>query len=160
MSIIEILIKLLGLAILVTLLIGWWRTYVVAHSPNQAKFRQGKADPSTLDGDYIGTVPGHTFTWQGKTLNRTDSSGVNRFKENNTIVSKYPFKTYVGKGLRDKQLDVIKLDYNQPGNPWWLKFIVDEIVQTAPDTYLGKVHIQLAPRLTFTVGFFTLEKIR
>jgi hypothetical protein len=137
---------------------GLWRTYTVEHSQNQQLFRQGAADTTTLDGEYTGRVTGYEGRWQGKTFFRQDSRGINRFQESGSIVNKYPFKTYLGKGLRDPDLNVIKLDYNQSGNPWWLRFIVDEIVMSAPDTYLGKVHIHVAPGITFSMGYFTLTK--
>lgn len=54
--------------------------------------------------------------------------------------------------------DVLKIDYAIPANPFWLRFILDEIVETEPGKLLGKVHIHLLPDLNFTLGFFTLEK--
>ena len=158
MNVIKTLLILLGLLIGGALLFGLRRTYVSEHSSRHEQFRRGTADISNLNGEYRGKVPGYSVRWQGKTFNQAKSSGINRFQENNTIVNKYPFKTYVGRGLRDQDMEVIKIDYNQPDNPWWLRFIVDEIVTVAPNTYLGKVHLRLMPRVVFTMGYFTLEK--
>ncbi|HLD25908.1 MAG TPA: hypothetical protein VJC05_02615 [Candidatus Andersenbacteria bacterium] len=153
-----ILVVLVIVVLLAAVLFGVYRTVKSERSGNQEKFVRGTADSASVDGDYIGNVPGLDVSWQGKTFNQAESSGINRFKEGDRVTTNYPFKTYVAKGLRDKDTDVIVLDYNQPGNPWWLRFIVDEMVSTAPNTYLGKVHIRALPRVVFTMGYFTLEK--
>lgn len=158
MNIVKILLTVVGVLVLAVLVFGWRRTYKTEHGQNQEKFRGGTADMTMLDGDYEGVVTGYDGTWQGKTIFQAENRGINRFKQGDSVVQKYPFATYVGKGLRDRELDVIKLDYNQRGNPWWLQFIVDEMVKVGPDTYLGKVHIHLAPGLTFSMGYFTLER--
>ena len=69
----------------------------------------------------------------------------------------YPFKTYIGKGLQDKKINVIKIDYAQ-SDPWWVTYVLDEIVEIGPQTYLGKVHLTIIPGIPFTVGFFRLQK--
>jgi hypothetical protein len=135
-----------------------WRTYVSEHSLQQEKFRRGRADIGNLEGEYRGYVSGYSGSWQGKVFNQATSRGVNRFQEGTSVVDNYPFKISVGKGVPDPELDVIKIDYNQPGNPWWLRFVLDEIVGIAPNTYLGKIHLVFSPRISFTVGYFTLEK--
>lgn len=157
-AILIFLLIIVGLGIAGAICFGLWRTYKTGRSQNQENFLRGTADIAALDGDYQGSVTGYSGSWQGKTFNRTDGSGRNRFQEHGGIVTKFPFKTSVGKGVRDTQLDVIKLDYNQPGNPWWLRLIIDEVVLVAPDTYLGKVHIRVAPGIVFSMGYFTLEK--
>lgn len=157
-AIATLLFVVVGLALVGSSLFGLWRTRKSEQSPNQERFLAGTAETLSLDGDYQGTVTGYSGSWQGKAFTQTDNSGLNRFLENGEIVKKFPFKTYVAKGLRDVDLDVIKLDYNQPGNPWWLRFIVDEIVLVSPNTYLGKVYIRVVPGLVFSMGYFTLEK--
>ncbi len=126
--------------------------YRASHSPNNARFLAGKLPPSNLDGFYEGNKPG--TTWQGKVFDGQHQSGINRFKSGD----RYVFKTYTGKGLKDHKLDVLKIDYNQPGNPWWLKFIVDELVQTDSNHFLGKVHLKFIPGLPVTVTYFELSK--
>lgn len=157
----KVIAAILVIALVLIVAAVWWglrRTYRVEHSQNQVVFRRGTADTTSLDGEYGGLVTGYSGSWQGKTFDHSTNSGINRFRENGTVVQKYPFKTSLAKGLRDPAMDVVTLDYNQPGNPWWLKFVVDEIVSVAPNTYLGKVHLRLAPRLVFSVGYFTLRK--
>jgi len=138
---------------------GAVRTYKMEHGAMQEQFIKGKAQGSSLDGDYIGEAVGLKETsWKGKTLSHADKTGINRIMEGSELVKKYPFKFFVRKGLRDKKMDVIVLDYNQPGNSWWLKYIVDEMVEVSAEKYLGKVHVQVIPGIVFTLGYFTLSK--
>ncbi|TSC66197.1 MAG: hypothetical protein CEO21_242, partial [Microgenomates group bacterium Gr01-1014_80] len=82
--------------------------------------------------------------------------GINIFKDTDGNQERYPFKTYTGKGLQDNK-EVLKIDYSANKDPWWLRFILDEIVETAPGKYLGKVHIQVLPGTGFSLGYFKLE---
>lgn len=153
--IITLIICILG----ILYLFGMMRTYKMEHGDKQDKFVKGSADISSLDGDYTGVAHGLDNTsWKGKSLHAADQSGINRIKQSDELLKKYPFKFFVRKGLRDKNMDVIVLDYNQPGNPWWLKYIVDEMVEVSSQEYLGKVHVQVTSGIVFTLGYFTLSK--
>lgn len=141
------------------LLLGYGRTYVVERQPEQTIFTKGAADVSGLDGDYVGVAHGYSgTTWQGKTVFGDTHSGINRFKYETGLATKYPFKIFTAKALRDDNKEIIKLDYNQLGNPWWLKYIVDEMVQVGPQEYLGKVHVKISKHIVFTLGYFSLSK--
>lgn len=142
-----------GTIISIILFLGIHRTWLIQHSSNQKIFLTGKIPNPKPDGLYKGKVNFKT-TWMGKKFDANSSTGINIIdnKEN------YPFKTYTGKGIQDKSLDVFRIDYNIPQNPFWLRFILDEIVQVDKDRYLGKVHINLIPGLPFTLGYFKLEK--
>ncbi|OGY32337.1 MAG: hypothetical protein A3C02_04320 [Candidatus Andersenbacteria bacterium RIFCSPHIGHO2_02_FULL_45_11] len=142
----------------VILLLGYGRTYVVERQPRQAEFMKGVAGMSALDGDYKGVAHGYSGTWQGKTIFQSKKSGINRFLYGEKLEQKYPFALSFQKALRDADKDVIVLDYNQPGNPWWLKYIVDEMVEVGPQQYLGKVHVRITSGLVFTLGYFSLTK--
>jgi hypothetical protein len=133
-------------------------------SDNQAIFTAGKA-VLPAPGFYQGTVTGFKGSWRGKFIEEGGQRGANMFEETDTITGlaenqsrRYPFAIYQSKGLRDAELDVLTLDYNQAGNPWWLRYVIDEIVQTSPTTYLGKLHIKITPKIVFTLGYFTLEQ--
>lgn len=119
---------------------------------------KGVAGMSALDGDYKGVAHGYSGTWQGKTIFQSKKSGINRFLYGEKLEQKYPFALSFQKALRDADKDVIVLDYNQPGNPWWLKYIVDEMVEVGPQQYLGKVHVRITSGLVFTLGYFSLTK--
>jgi hypothetical protein len=70
----------------------------------------------------------------------------------------YPIKTYTGKGEKDTQTEVIKLDYDAPENPLFIRLILDEIVEIAPQQFLGKIHLKVLPGFYVTIGYFGLQK--
>ncbi len=139
--------------IILTTLIGLYRTWQIQNSSNQKLFLSGKIPSPRPDGLYKGSVSFKT-SWQGKKFNASSLSGINLISGK----EQYPFKTYIGKSLADINLDVFKIDYNIPQNPFWLKFILDEIVEISPNHFLGKVHLKLIPGLPFSLGYFSLER--
>lgn len=153
-----IIFLIIVILVVAVVLYGWWRTYKSEKGANQVTFKAGTAEVVGLDGEYTGSVTGYTGSWQGKTMRASTGRGINRFKEGDVLSDKYPFAFYVTKSLRDATQDVVRLDYNQPENPWWLRFIVDEMVKTGSGTYLGKVHIRLFSGAVFTMGYFTLTQ--
>ncbi len=126
-------------------------------SSNQDMFLKGKVPDKLPEGLFRGEVPGHKFSWQGKKFSAQNKRGINIFKNGELITENYPFKFYQAKGLQDNN-EVIRIDYNLPENPLWLRFIVDEIVETSPNKYLGKLHVRLFPGLVASLGYFKLEK--
>jgi len=158
MNILGIIVGLVIILCIGVVIWGKGKTYTIEHSENQELFLKGTVSKVFPDGDYVGSVSGRTTGWEGKSFDKAHNTGFNRFLENGAIVKKYPFKTYLSKGLRDPEMDVMTIDYNQPGNPWWLRYVVDEVVNTGPETYLGKMHIRLTPQLVFSAVFFTLQK--
>lgn len=161
---IKLLLGLLGLAVVAGVGFGIMRTMKSERSANQQAFLGGRAI-FPVPGFYKGTVTGYDGSWQGKFIDEGSQRGANFFEDKDILTElpenksrRYPFALYPAKGLRDTELEVITLDYNQPGNPWWLRFITDEIVQTGSSTYLGKVHVKITPSIVFTLGYFTLEQ--
>lgn len=154
-------IKLLGIVsvvvILAAMVFGFWRTWQVQHSENQKIFLAGSIPNPMPDGLYKGTI-GKKVSWVGKKFNASNSTGINSFDNNGQKSEKYPFNMYVDKGLADKNLTVLKIDYNITENPFWARIILDEIVQTSENTYLGKVMIKIIPRYPFALGYFNLVK--
>lgn len=145
-------------AILLFLVIGYLRTYAVQHGQNQKDFLKGALPRPLPEGLYHGTVRGMNTSWLGKSFDQKNQRGINLFSSNNTESRKYPFRTYVGKGIQDTTLDVLKIDYNVSDNPFWFRPILDEIVETKPNHYLGKLHIRLFFLPPFTLGYFMLGK--
>ena len=153
-----ILLKIvIGIAIIL-LVVGVGRTWQVEQRENQTLFLAGAAPQSPLDGLYRGSVPGQSVSWLGKKFNAADSTGINVFDKEGAQVERYPFKTSVTKGIRDTELDVLAIDYNISGNPFWLRPILDEVVEVEPGKYLGKLHVRLIWGYPFTLGFFELTK--
>ena len=153
--------------LLVILLLCFFRTWQMKREPNQSVFAAGALPNPKPDGFYQGSV-GFKTSWLGKKFFAENSTGVNviavkaKKKSANTEsaseVDKYPFKTYTGPGLFDQKLFVQKIDYNVKGNPFWIKWILDEIVQIGPDHYLGKMQLRIIPGLPFSVLYFELKK--
>jgi hypothetical protein len=148
-----ILVTLLFTALAIIFILGTYRTIKTQTSGNQNIFLSGKIPDKMPDGLYKGSVTGLKTSWKGKKFDSKTGMGINVFETNEN----YPFKFYTAQGLQDNK-QVIKIDYNLPENPLWLRFIVDEIVEVKPGKYLGKLHIQLFPDLVASLGYFSLEK--
>ena len=168
-------LKIIVAIIAVLIVLGVLRTRQLERSANQKVFAGGTVPNPLPNGLYNGTVPGHTVSWLGKKFFATGESasggdapegtGINVFapldiKLSNGVTTseKYPFKTSVGKGAHDGTLDVIKIDYNIPGNPLWLKPILDEVVEVSPNKFLGKLQLRIIPGYPFTLTYFELAK--
>ena len=133
---VKILLGILAVLLLILLLfflVLVWRTSKIQSDEREAEFLSGKLPPDPPDGFYKGTATKYKTSWLGKKFNSTDSTGINVFDNGKgEKFDKYSFVTYSAKGLLDKNLDVLKIDYNVRGNPFWLRFIVDEIVEVKP----------------------------
>ncbi len=150
-----IVLFVVSFILFVLIVFGLYKTYKVEHSKNQAAFRGGKLPEPLPDGFYKGNLfKGLGANWQGKVFDQAQHTGINQFSDGQRFV----FKTYQAQGLRDRNTTVLRIDYNQKGNPWWLHFVVDEIVEVEPGHYLGKVHLKIIPGLPFTVSYFELSK--
>lgn len=151
-------IKFALLFLLVALLLLWLRTWQMKHEPNQQDFLQGKIPNPKLDGIYYGNM-GFDTSWIGKKIDAEQNTGINLFKNKKGVqTSKYPFKTSVSSGLFDENLLVLKISYNVKGNPFWVRWIEDEIVEIKPSEYLGKMNLKIIPGLPFSVLYFDLKK--
>ncbi len=104
-----------------------------------------------LNGFYKGSVGNSKSNWLGKTFFASKFSGINNFKEDGKVVARYPFKTY----MRNK---ILKLDYNIKENPWWLKLIVDDLIEVKPNKFKGVMKIKILPGILIPVAKFKLEK--
>ena len=152
------LVALVVIALATGLAYGYYRTLLSEGSPKQDAFVKGTFPSRPPAGLLKGSVDGLQVSWKGKKLNAKDHTGINIFAGENSEEERYPFKTYLAKGLRDPDLDVFRIDYDLPGNPFWLRRITDEIVQVEKGKYLGKVHLRILPGYPFTMGYFRLEQ--
>ncbi len=162
MEFLQTALKIIGVIILfgffIVLLIGVALTWNTQHSDLQQKFLAGTVPAALPDGPYRGIVSGYAGSWRGKEFDRAKQGGWNLFENGDKFRAQYPFKLYAGPGLRDRELNVLKIDYNLPQNSPWLKMVTDEIVETSPGHFLGKVHVRLVPGYPFTLGYFELYK--
>lgn len=155
MNFLKIFLIIVLVIVVLFILFALYRTWKTQHGEGQKLFLSGKLPNPKPDGFYKGTLTGQTnLSWKGKVFNAQDNSGVNKINDS----ERYKFKTYGGKGLQDKNLEVLRLDYNISENPLWLRPVLDEIVETKPGVYLGKIHVRIIPGLPFTLGYFNLEK--
>ncbi len=144
--------------LLLFIVVGFLRTWQMEHGDNQKLFLKGTVPSPVLSGFYEGVVPGHKFSWVGKKFDDSNNAGINVFDNGSSAqIYKYPFVTSLGKGVKDESLDVLKIDYDISGNPFWLRFVLDEVVETAPGQYLGKLQVRFIWKFPFTLGFFTLK---
>ena len=138
-------------------LYGVSRTQKVENDARQKVFAAGRL-PEAPDGLYRGSLQGREVPWKGKKFQAESQTGINVFvNKEGATEERYPFRTYVGTGMKDKKLKVLKIDYGLEGNPWWLRRIVDEVVEVAPGELLGKVHVKWILGISFTMDFFRLE---
>lgn len=151
----KVIFIVLGVFLLFVLL-GFFQTYRSQKSVYAEQFQKGQA--IHLHGFYKGSADFYTGSWQGKTFDSPSDTGTNNFGTENTAKTKYTFKTSVGPGLKDPNLEVLKIDYKDGKNPFWVSPILDEVVEVAPGEYLGKIHYRLIPGIPFTLGYFKLEK--
>jgi hypothetical protein len=151
---------ILALPLVAVTVYGLVRTHKVESDPRQKLFLAGHAPVPPPTGLYRGSLQGREVSWKGKKFKPESDAGINMFNtENGRLEERYPFRTWVGKGKKDKRLDVLKIDYAISGNPFWLRRILDEVVETAPGKMLGKVHVRWILGITFTMGFFELEAV-
>ncbi len=169
----------IAVAIAVIFILGLLITVLVQCSPYQKMFVEGRVPNPPPDGFHPGEA--HVLfdkqtPWMGKSFDAQNQIGFNFFTplgarilktasplyqkfsvndEGNTRA--YYFKTYVGKGQKDVNTDVFKLDYDSPENPFWIRAILDEVVEIAPQQYLGKIHVKLAPGFYVSIGYFGLR---
>ncbi len=137
---------------------GTYRTIITRMNPKQQVFLGGEIPTMLPDGFYRGSADGYQGSWQGKKFVAGEHRGVNVFLEDGVSVEKYPFALYVGVGVADKDLPVVAIDYNIKGNPWWIRPVLDEIVEVSPGKFLGKLEFRAVPWFPFSLGFFSLEK--
>ena len=117
---------LLLTAVIGGLAYGYYRTFLSEGSPKQEAFLNGTFPSPLSDGLLKGSVVGLQVSWKGKKLRAKDQTGINIFAFEQGDDERYPFKTYRAKGLRDSGLDVLRIDYDLPSNPFWLRRILDE----------------------------------
>ncbi len=152
-----LLIAISALTVL-AVLFGFIRTGIVGRSDDQDVFMAGTLPVPLPEGFYAGRAEPVQGGWKGKIFDRAKSTGINLFATRSGEEKKiYPFRTWQGKGLRDTDKEVLKIDYDLDENPFWLRPALDEVVQVRPGVLLGKLHYRMIPGFPFTITFFHLE---
>jgi hypothetical protein len=116
--------------------------------------------------------------WKGKTFTAADQSGDNIFTRDSfglahlywplyrgyigdgpTTYRAFAFHTYLAPGRTDPDRQVLKIDYNRPGNPRLsVRRVLDELVQLDDRLYLGKAHLKWWWGGWQVVAYFTLSQ--
>lgn len=155
-------------------------SYLSSKSHWQTKFMNGRLPEPSPDGFYRGSaylLGGRPVPWLGKSFEPGNSRGFNIFTPRGASLLRvmtpfyklfrlnddgntdaYYFATSTGSGFKDPTIETFKLDYDSSENPFLIRIILDEIVQTAPDEYLGKVHMKVFPGFYSTIGYFGLKR--
>ena len=154
MALLRVLLKLIVIAIIIAVAYGFYRTWKTARAENYALFQQGTVPTKMPEGLWKGSVPElGDVSWKGKKFLKS-GSGINLIGD----AEKFPFTFSKELSIKEKKKEVIRLDYDQPGNPLWLRFIVDEMVSTKPNEYLGIVYVDVIPFFPFRMGYFRLTR--
>lgn len=101
------------------------------------------------------------FPWDGKSFKATgeqSGEGINRIN----LVGKFnwfPFKTYVQPSVIDGK-DCIYLDYEQPGNPFFIAKIRDELREVSPGLFLGPAMWKTANGGAALILWFAIDTTR
>lgn len=98
------------------------------------------------------------FPWDGKSLTSTGtltSDGINRIGVGRRF-DLFPFKTRVETSVIDGE-PTIYLDYEQPGNPIFIRKIRDELREVAPKLFLGPAMWKTGPSSAQLVLWFALD---
>jgi hypothetical protein len=97
------------------------------------------------------------FPWRGKTFTSKGGGrgeGINRvFGDRKTW---FRFDTFVAPS-RAGAFDAVQLDYDNPGNPGFIRAIKDEVREVAPGLYLGLAYLMLRGRARLVL-YFGLQK--
>ncbi|HEX6383492.1 MAG TPA: hypothetical protein VF177_02375 [Anaerolineae bacterium] len=115
--------------------------------------------------------------WQGKTFDAGRAQGDNVFTRDSLLLAHlfwpfyrgyvddsphtyraFAFRTWIGTGVADPDRQVLKIDYDLPGNPRLkVRRVLDELVQVAEGFYLGKAHLRRWWGTWQTVAYFSLR---
>jgi len=97
------------------------------------------------------------FPWRGKSfsaLSGDTGEGINRVVIDRLKL--FRFTTFVG-ASRAGGFDAVQLDYDHPGNPFFIRAVKDEIRELRPGLYLGQayLHTEARDRLVLYFGLQT-----
>lgn len=171
-----------GIVMAVAVWLGFWTLlgFISSKRAWQGKFTGGKLPGTPPSGFYSGSaylLGNRPVPWLGKSFESENQKGFNIFTPQGASLLRiltpfyklfrpnsdgntdaYYFATSTGQGFKDKEIETFKLDYDSPENPFLIRIILDEIVETAPQEFLGKVHMKVFPGYYATIGYFGLRK--
>lgn len=132
-------------------------------SSYKERFRNGWVpDSLDLDGKYavymVGPfLPKLRFLFQNKVFEKHPDriAGMNEFLGRIRVAK---FRVEKGKSLSDPDLDVIRIVYDDPANPFIVRPLVDEVRQIGPYEYLGQGMYQVLGKAIWAFWFLVKRK--
>jgi hypothetical protein len=96
------------------------------------------------------------FPWRGKSFTALSDSrgeGINRVFGDVKPSRWFRFETSIARS-RAGDFDAFQLDYDNPGNPFFVRAIKDELREVSPGLYLGQAYVMWfgKPRLAIYFG--------
>jgi hypothetical protein len=101
------------------------------------------------------------FPWRGKSFTPSSSSsevrgeGINRVFTDRT--KWFRFETFIGRSLAG-DFDALKLDYDLPENPLFIRIIQDEIRTLRPGLWLGQAYVVARGKTTLALYFALADR--
>lgn len=98
------------------------------------------------------------FMWRGKVFENVTSiegKGINRFKVGPFRFLRYHCETRITPPLVETD-NVYHLNYDLPGNPWYIRQIRDDIKKIGDGLFLGSANFKISGKHKFLV-YFVLE---
>jgi hypothetical protein len=95
------------------------------------------------------------FPWRGKSFKTLDAhhgEGINRVFGDRKPRRWFRFETKIGPS-RAGAFDAFHLDYDNPGNPFFIRAIKDEIRRVGPGLYLGQAYLLTGQRARLVLYF-------
>jgi hypothetical protein len=152
----------------------------VPASPLEGRYRGQLVTTTVLSPlDSFGRIMSRLYMpWLGKRFHAESHTGDNVFKEGmrfwghlywpryhgyrsygRDMLTAFPFRTSIGPGVLDPDVQTLKLDYNDSRNPGFIvRDVLDELVQVTGNYYLGKAYIRRPGESYRLVAFFALQK--
>ncbi len=156
----RLLLTIMGSMLALPIAVALYFVSRTARDPQRARFAEGHVPDPPPDGAYRGAVPGYerlAWFWHGKRFDAAAGTGVNLVGDAAHVREACPFRTYVASRMDQQEGHVLRVDYDIPENPFWLRRCADELVELEPGRYLGKAFIRLIPGHPFGMLFFELR---
>lgn len=171
---------LLGVVLAVLAWAGFWTllSKFVESSGRQHEFENGTLPFEPPSGFYRAAEVPTAFTelWLGKSFDPANRTGIDVFTPKGASVMQtltpgyrlfqknaqgnteaYFFKTDTAPARGTEGSQILRLDYDSPENPFLVRLFLEELTETAPDTFLVKVHVRYFPGRLAAVGFYGLR---
>jgi hypothetical protein len=125
--------------------------------PTRGKVLSGIAHLQHPMGVYLTNVP--FLPWKGKqfeTISPTEGRGINLVELWPTKQTMFHFETAIVKSLIDGDNDVFSLNYDLPGNPWFIRKIRDDLKKIDEGLFLGTANFRTKSGYRLAL-YFALE---